>query len=194
MRNLGYPFFEKGVQNVNTIGIRAARHATTGKPVTDEYIDLIVLAYKDERGQWRVDGHPATTVPGLHYFRNPINQAWGTGVLVPGFYRGVYQLGRHMGLPALQQAGTFRVYRDRNRDGFLDLVDPQECGPECAFNLHYSWGQRNVHNASAGCQVVRYTAQSPEYSALMHLYKCAAARWGNRFSYALLLETDIPQP
>lgn len=188
---LGYPFFERGAYNVNTIAIRNKANDESGELVPDQYNDLLLAVFKDPHGQWQMYAHRATTIPGLVYFQQPMNKAFGTGVLVPGFYKGVYKFGKHNGLPALQQQGNFKVYRDKDRDNRLDLNEIQVCGPECAFNLHYYWGQTNVHNASAGCIVTMLNAASEEYNRLMHLYKVAADIYGNSFSLALIRETEL---
>lgn len=189
---LGYPFFEKGENNVNTIGIRSTANDENGDKVPNRFNDLIVICYK-VHGDWRLFAYPATTIPGLHYFSQPYDPAYGTGIIVPGFYQGVYELGLHFGKPALQQVGPFRCYRDSNRDSTIDLDPATIRAGLYAMNLHYAWhGATTVDNGSAGCQVVAYGAADPEYVELISHYRAAlAAGQPKRCSYALVLEKDL---
>ena len=71
-------------------------------------------------------------------------------------YRGAYQIGKHKGYRALQQAKPIDFYRDGNREGRLNTssqaVEPAVIGA----NIHRSNADRpsmRVGKWSAGCQV-----------------------------------------
>lgn len=189
---LGYPFYDRGDNNLNTIGIRSVLNDENGETVPDRFNDLIVVCYK-VRGEWRLFAYKATTIPGLHYFQQPYDPAYGTGIIVPGFYKGVYELGLHFGKPALQQVGLFKCYRDGDRDSVIDLDPATVREGRYAMNLHYSWhGATTVHNGSAGCQVVAYGSSDPEYIELIGHYQAALKAGQPKLcSYALVLEKDL---
>lgn len=196
-QKLGYPIYEKGDYNLNIIGIRCKEHTKSGQQVTNKFKDLMCVLYKID-GEWKMNVYACTTVPGAHYFKQPINPQFGTAIVVPGHYKGAYKLGVHFGKPALQQVGKLKLYRDRNKDLIIDLDDLtiQLCGYECGINIHYSHKVARetdkVDNWSAGCQVLAYGEQEPKYIEFIDLFKKAiAAGFANSFSYTLLLESQI---
>ena len=85
----GYAYFTNGAYNLNIIGVRAA-----GRNITNSFDDVLVLIYKSPSGQWQRQIYNITTDPGRYYMLNPTTRK-GTAILVPGQYRGAYQIGKH---------------------------------------------------------------------------------------------------
>lgn len=183
MESKGYVVFEGDNYDLNLVGIRSADMQS------NRFNDAIGAFYRSDN-EWVCALFPGTTDPGLYYRENPMNVR-GTGLLAPGQYRGVYELGEHKGHPAFVQKGPFLVYRDANRDANLD-VDPDtlEEGYQ-AMNLHRasSFGASHlVDRWSAGCQVV---ADPIHHDFLIELGREARQVHGNSFTYTLLEEKDF---
>jgi hypothetical protein len=184
MAGKGYAFFV-GEYNLNLIGVRSADLAA------NTFNDFLCAAF-ELRGNQVVLAFEATTDPGVYYRENPANVA-GTAILVPGQYRGMWQLGLHQGAyAALVQRGKCKVYRDRNRDQVLDVGDdvPTSKG-FFGINCHRANAVRRsvlVDRWSAGCQVL---ACPQEFDLLMATARKSAQRYGNVFSYTLLEEQDL---
>jgi hypothetical protein len=181
----GYPVFENGDYNINTVGIRSfIRRA-------GNFDDNITVFYK-VAGVWKLFVYKSTTDPGATYLQRPLNVA-GCAIMAEGFYRGAYSLLTHKGKPALKQVGTIKVYRDSNKDMILDFnkADLRDAGAECAINIHYSSGVaiNDIGAWSAGCQVIAYGWETKEYREFLnHYLKAIAIGHANRFSYALISE------
>jgi len=182
MRKKGYSFFEKGDYNLNIIGIR-----NVSDQIDNLFDDTLFLAYKvDDR--FNVQQFDITTQPGAYYMKNPMNKL-GTAILVPGQYKGAYTIGLHQGkYEALRQIGLLKIYRDNDRDTVYDyenLTDSLADG----INIHKAGrASKKIDNWSAGCQVLAYSA---DFDILMSLAKRSAKLYGHKFTYTLLLSTDI---
>lgn len=181
----GYRWFTDGDFNLNLIGVRSADlQANT-------FNDLICLAFK-QAGQWVLLQFDATTDPGIYYRKNPANVD-GTGFLVEGQHSGAFMLGKHKGYDALIQARAVPVYRDADRDAFLEADERGIVRGWYGCNLHRASEHRKsvlVDRWSAMCQVV---ADPLDFDLLMSVCRKAAEHWGNRFTYTLLNERDLPK-
>ena len=134
--------------DLNIVGIR------TSSFEGDRFDDWITLFYIFD-DVWNFFAFPATTDPGTYYRENPENVR-GTAVMKAGQYRGAYMIGKHRGYKALQQKASMTVYRDANRDRFLDTSGMEEDTGIFGTNLHRSNAYRpslQVGKWSAGCQV-----------------------------------------
>lgn len=177
----GYAFFTKGDYNVNIIGIRHSRS------VTNKFDDTLLLAYR-ESGAWCAEYIPCTTDPGLGPMKNPLPK--GRAVLVPGQYRGCFKLGKHKGREtALVQFKPVKVYRDKNRDDYMDYVNP-EFG---MFGINIHWSSQTqtsvqVDNWSEGCTVGTGPRNRETF---LRIIKKAAALWGDVFTYTLVERQDF---
>ena len=179
--SLGHTVFESGEYNLNIIGIRNSQHEP------NRFDDTIHCVYKDEDGDWIQKSWPCTTEPGKYWLENPTNVK-GTAVLVPGQYRSVWKIDKHQGkyYALCQRNGTVKVYRDDNLDEIID------CDPETITEGFYGI---NIHKAgshstqidrwSAGCQVF---ANESDFDEFMVICGKAREKWGNAFSYTLILE------
>lgn len=183
----GHAVFDRGAYNLNIIGVRSRERRC------NEYDDRIHCVYRDDAMRWVEHVWPATTDPGLFWLREPANVD-GTAIMVAGQYRGVYAIGLHAGMykALVQRHGPVKVYRDRNRDDFLDL-DPRTIQEGYfGINIHNSGqsrfrrpGEKQVGKWSAGCQVF---ADPMDFARFMELCAVQAAKgkgW-DRFTYTLL--------
>lgn len=182
----GYAFFENGDLNLNIIGVRN----DSGK--ADTFDDFINVLYK-LNGEWCVDTYPATTEPGTRILQRPINKK-GTAILVPNQYRGVYKIDTHGGkrkyTALCQRNGEVEVWRDDNRDTTPDCVGPKDKG-FYGINIHRQWGsdeREYTGGVSAGCQVFQ---SSRHFYQFMDTCNRAADKWGNSFTYTLIMEADL---
>lgn len=182
-----YKWFSGGDYDLNIVGIR---NSQTGTAITNRFDDLLTVSYI-LGGKWQHHVYKATTDPGLKSAQTLMNPR-GVAILVPGQYRGSYQLGLHQGkYEALTQRKPVRVYRDRNRDTKYDL--DQASIDEGLFGINIHRATANgvsllVDGWSAGCQVI---ASSADFAHFINLMRHARTRWGNSFTYTLLESKDL---
>lgn len=183
----GYRWFETGNYNINIIGIR---NSSTGARVTNKFDDQIHVLYKN-KDRWFHKSYNATTDPGKHWLTTLLNPR-GTAILVPGQYRGAYQIGKHQGrYEALVQRKAVRVYRDNNLDMKYDKDPSTIQSGLFGINIHRASSSvvsKLVDKWSAGCQVI---ASPRDYSEFMNIVKQSAKIWGNSFTYTLIESKDI---
>ena len=182
----GYAFFENGNYNINIVGVRN----DSGK--ADTFDDFINVIYKIN-DEWCVDTYPATTEPGTNILRRPINKK-GTAILVPNQYRGVYKIDTHGGkrkyTALCQRNGEVEVWRDDNRNATPDCIGPKDKG-FYGINIHRQWGsdeREYTGGVSARCQVFQ---NSSHFYQFMETCNKAADKWGNSFTYTLIMEGDL---
>lgn len=181
----GYAYFKNGAYNLNIIGVR-----TAGTKVTNLFDDYIVIIYNTPNGKETRKIYPATTDPGTHFMLKPMNSN-GTAIIVPGQYRGAYQIALHKGqYKALCQRKPIKVYRDKNKDMVYDFEPKTIEEGIFGCNIHKA-GQASkyVNNWSAGCQVI---ANYQDFQNLMYLAnKQIEQGHGKTFTYTLLKEEDL---
>ena len=191
MEKKGYAFFDKGIFNVNIIGVRAkSRHS-------NKFDDTLLLIYKNKKQEWEVISSVITTDPGEKYLMHPLNDK-GTAILIPGQYRGVYRLDIHarrnpkFAHEALcQRGGKLKVWRDNNKNKILDHASETEDEGWFGINIHRSKSSGEadyVGSYSAGCQVFK---NSTDFRLFLDVIKRAKKIYGNSFSYTLLEEKDF---
>lgn len=182
MRKKQYSFYENGDYNLNIIGIR-----TVSDQIDNLFDDTLFLAYKVE-DRFNVQQFDCTTQPGAYYMKNPMNKL-GSAILVPGQYKGAYTIGLHQGkYEALRQSGLLKIYRDNDRDTTYDYENITDSVND-GINIHKAGrASKKIDNWSAGCQVLAYSA---DFDILMGLAKRSAKLYGPKFTYTLLLSTDI---
>ena len=179
---MGYPVFD-GQYDLNIVGVRKRN----GAP--NKFDDMLTCTYR-QGGQWMSHYWTATTDPGQYYLLNPL-QVKGTAILCPGHYRGIWEIDSHAGkYEALcQRGGNVRVYRDTDGDRRHDMSDDKIDTGFFGINIHKA-GRSSVQvdKWSAGCQVF---AKRADFAEFMDLTEEAEKRYGNSFTYTLLLETDF---
>jgi len=180
----GYRVYSRPFE-LNIIGIRAASN------LPDAFDDHICLFYSDGI-RWQFFQYQATTDPGMNYLVSPTNRA-GTAILKPGQYENAYGIGLHRGLySALVQIRPVAVIRDFNKDGKLDFVSGKEQTGLFGINIHRAEQNGTVKYVaaySAGCQVF---ANATDFNTFMNLCRQHQQRYGNKFTYTLLQQTDLP--
>lgn len=139
----------------------------------DEWNDLLIYFYYDDMNKVHVTYvDEFTTDPGLKYLKNPINSS-GTAIVVEGWYRKLWKLGKHKGkYDALVQNTPVKVYRDYNRDSRFDTnIASIETGM-FGINLHHASQYNSAEEVgawSAGCQVIRNFDDWLKFIRLVHL-------------------------
>lgn len=181
----GYAYFTEGCYNLNIIGVRAS-----GRQINNSFDDVIVLTYKSPKEGWQRQVYQVTTDPGRYYMLNPSNIR-GTAILVPGQYRGAYEIDKHRGkYLALCQRKPVKVYRDNNKNNVYDWdINTLEEGL-FGINIHKAGKlSTRVDTWSAGCQVF---ASETDFKCFMnYCNKQIANGFGNKFTYTLLKEEDL---
>lgn len=184
MRSKGYAVFDdpRGF-DLNIFGVR------TADTDSNKFNDWLCVMYLND-GIWNLFSFPATTDPGLYWRENPMNVN-GTAMLKPGQYRSAYMLGEHKGYPALQQRTPLLVYRDADRDQYLEPDEDNVQEGMFGINIHRASAyapSSEVNKWSAGCQVL----QDPiHFEFLLNLVRASSKLYGNRFTYTLLTEADF---
>ena len=187
VKNKKYAWFDSNKDyDVNIVGVR---NSSTGNAVTNRFDDVLTVSYK-VNGAWQYHVWNCTTDPGITHTTQRLLTPKGVARLVPGQYRGAYQIGLHQGkYEALVQRGPVQVFRDANKDMKFDtpLIDEGLFG----INIHRSSPtgvSTLVDGWSAGCQVF---ASIGDFRRFMQLMKKAEAIFGNKFSYTLIESKDI---
>ncbi len=181
----GYRVFDdrKGY-DLNLFGVRSS---DTSSNEFNDWVGVMYMAH----GVWNLFAFPATTDPGLYWRQHPMNVK-GTAMLKRGQYRGAWELGQHQGrYDALVQRKAVTVYRDPDRDRYLDPDEGQTQTGLYGINIHRASTKAPsaaVNKWSAGCQVLQDPIQ---FDFLIALARKAASIYGNGFTYTLLDEADF---
>lgn len=187
-QKLGYAYFIKGKYNLNIIGIR---NLLEGNKQDNTFNDAIVCIYKDDNDVWIKNIWECTTDPGLKSLKSFSNSK-GCAILVPGQYRGAYQIGYHKGqYEALVQRKSVKVFRDGNKDNILDFCPTTIDEGMFGINIHRSNPKTEstiVDGWSAGCSVFSKVASFNEF---MKICNKAKNIYGNSFTYTLITTDDL---
>ena len=184
----GYAYFTRGEYNLNIIGIRSDNK----NKVTNLFDDLLIVIYKNGSDKWQRVAYKITTEPGIYYMTKKLLNPKGTSILIPGQYRGCWELGKHQGkYKALVQKKPVKVYRDGNKNEIYDMR--ADCVDSGVFgiNIHRSnefLKATFVNSYSAGCQVF---ADPSDFRKFMNLCEKQRELYGNSFTYTLLNESDV---
>lgn len=187
IKNLGYDFFTNGYYNLNIIGVRKNNE----HKITNKYDDILVVLFRNERG-WQRIAYNITTEPGDYYMRKNLGNPKGTAILVPGQYRGCWEIGKHNGkYEALVQKKSVKVYRDGDKDDIYDMVPETIHEGLFGINIHRSnegFTRNTIDMYSAGCQVFSNPNDFKSFMKLCHKQKDL---YGNSFTYTLINEEDL---
>jgi hypothetical protein len=183
----GYAWFESQKDfDVNIVGIR---NSATGARLTNRFDDWMTASFKIN-GVWQYHIWPCTTDPGITHTVQKLLSPKGVARLVPGQYRGAYQIGLHQGkYSALVQRLPVLVYRDANRDLNYDTGKMEE--GMFGINIHRSSPSgvsTQVDGWSAGCQVF---SSINDFNRFMRIANSAREIFGNKFTYTLIESKDI---
>lgn len=177
----GYRFFE-GDYNVNLVGIRIGTKV-------NEWDDYFCVLYQ-VNGRDKIKIYKKFTVdPGYYYLQKKLLNSRGCAIVVPGQYRGLWQIGKHKGkYKALVQKGKIKVYRDKDKDDHLDMKSSTIHKGYFGINLHHGNDSSKINKYSAGCQVF----QDPDdLTKVLDICDKAKAKYGNSFTYTLLDIDDL---
>lgn len=179
-----YPF-DTAPYKINNYGLRNKDLLTV-----DTWNDIRGVAYVDEFGQEQCLEWKATTKPGLTSLSGqPMNKN-GTFILMPGFYKDCWIIGKHNRgkeheHDALVQraSGVFKGWRDNNKDGKFDFSGKEFTDVE-GLNDHTTRPNeiKRVGAFSYACQV---TWDDKEHLIKMAVCMRGAELYSNIFSYAL---------
>lgn len=177
-----YKFFDAPF-SVNVFGIRCS----TG---TDEWDDVVGVAYYDEQKKLHVLTFEATTDPGTYWLKNPMRTT-GCAIMVEGQYRGAYFLGPHgrKKYEACRQGKAIPVYRDNNKDSRLDMDTATIDNGIHFTNIHHGWSAKKVGKNSAGCQVIKSKAKFEK--EFIPIIKKSCDKYGKNFTYTLFNKKDF---
>lgn len=146
--DLGYKVFE-GEWDLNIVAVRSADQTP------NVFNDLLTVSCLVD-GQWTTWSFKVTTDPGLYHLHNP-SRLEGTAALCPGQYRASHRLGLHRGrYECLKQSGPVKVFRDPNKDDFVDMDAEMVQEGIFGINIHRANASREstqVNRWSAGCIV-----------------------------------------
>lgn len=183
----GYVYFTKGNYNLNIIGVRR----NNNRVITNKYDDILVLIYHNGNG-WQKFYYNITTEPGDYYMRKKLGNPKGTAILVPGQYRGCWEIGLHNGkYEALVQRKPVKVYRDGNKDDVYDMYNETIKEGLFGINIHRSnqgFTRETIDMYSAGCQVFN---NPDDFNNFMNICKKQRDIYGNSFTYTLIDEDDL---
>jgi hypothetical protein len=176
--------FDIAPYKVNNYGRRNKDHVTV-----NEWNDVRGIAYVDEFGVGQCLEWKATTKPGLTSLAGKPMNPKGTFILMPGFYKDCWLIGKHnVGKEheheALVQRGMpFRGWRDNDLDGKFDFSG-EIYTDVTGLNDHTTRPHeiKNVGGFSYACQV---TKDDKEHQVKMALCRRNEELYGNLFSYAL---------
>lgn len=187
LESKGYIYFTRGLYNLNIIGIRS----NNDNKITNEYDDLLVVEYTSGNNKQQLV-YSITTEPGVYYMKQKLLNPKGTAILVPGQYRGCWEIGKHNGkYNALVQKKPVKVYRDGNKDDVYDLNPETINEGVFGINIHRSnenFTRNTVDMYSAGCQVFN---KPNEFTCFMSICKKQMNMYGNSFTYTLINEEDL---
>lgn len=172
-----YNFFDKGNYNLNLIFARNTQF-------TDGYTDMLYIAYKENMME-KVIMIPCSTKAGSYYFKlNPFKlNKRGVSVIKEGQYSQTwqYKTSLFLGKPYLHLVKDIPVYRDGNKDNFIDtaVVEVGNYG-----NFIHTAGdiKGNIYNWSAGCMVI----PKEYYSQFLQIIEKAVSLYGDLFTVTIL--------
>lgn len=180
----GYKFYKDSPFNVNIYGVRSKDR----RP--NEFNDIIGVTYQDDFLNHVNLTFKGTTDPGASWLKERLGNPGGTFILMPGQYSRVWKVGQHKGYEAMQQVGTFRGWRDSNKDGELDMSGPTYTDV-WGLNGHTTSFINEIDKVglySAGCQVIQ---SDLDFLVWLNVIKKSRDYYGNLFTYTLLDEALI---
>lgn len=167
---------------LNMIGVRSSMRQV------DNWDDFFCLLWIEggKKMIWVDDNF--TTDPGIYYMQTKLLNPAGCGILAEGQHKHIWNIGVHgtnKYEAFVQTGGKVCVYRDRNKDNYMDF-DPKTI--KCDFygcNQHHGYDVLKVNNNSAMCQVHKYKKD------LAYVLSLAKKSKATVWDYTLLNEADF---
>ena len=179
----GFKVFRNGDYNLNIIGVRNISERRAGL-----FDDKMYIVFKKE-GVWQQWTAEITTDPGRYYLEKEDYREDGVAILVhPQQCRGAYKIGPHgkTRYTALRQQKDVKIWRDNNKDSWLDW-DSEVHEGLFFINIHRAStnpnGTKYVSVFSAGCQVF---SNIHDFDMFMDLCYKSAEIYGDSFTYTLV--------
>jgi hypothetical protein len=168
--------------NLNMIGVRSSNR------MVDNWDDFFCLLWIEggKKQIWVNDNF--TTDPGIYYMQTKLLNTKGCGILAEGQHKKIWRMGKHGEAQYdafVQLGGPVKVYRDRNKDSYMDF-DPKSL--ESGYfgcNQHHGYDATKVNRNSAMCQVHRYKKD------LAYVLSLAKKSKETVWDYTLLNEADF---
>jgi hypothetical protein len=201
----GYKIFTRPYE----ANIVAIRRQYEGQKYSNAFKDDLYLIFKiDNTENWEIYKFKISTMPGFYQVdengkknkngkfnikqsakmlgrgKAPNN---GIGILKEAQYINLYKIDKHIGAPAMKTLGNQLFYRD-NSPGDTIKYTGEGVG-FAAMYIHKGYpGGSEVSNWSEGCCVFSNATQLEKFFSLCEEHK---NRYGNVFSYSLMLERDL---
>lgn len=173
--------------------VTAEGHDINGQRNNDArnvFNDAKLVFHINDQGAPVLDGaFEGTTTPGFYWSRNPMHKD-GAFNIAPGQQK-AWTPGEYHGR-ALRQVGILKGYRDRDRQSIRDLRYPVS-GDDFGVHHHqgYNLPKENMRNASAGCQVIRATAEHERFMDLVLADARHKANSGYVYMASVLEQKDV---
>ena len=178
----GYKFFT-GELNLNMIGIRTMNRKS------NNFDDYFCLLYQENGIDKIWINKEFTTDPGIYYLQKELLSSQGCAILYPEQHNSLWTIGMHRGkYQAFVQINPCKIYRDRNKDNYIDADEKSVDKGLYGINQHHGYDSINVGPHSAGCQVHRHPK---DLIYVLDIAKKSAAKYGSKFTYTLLTENDF---
>lgn len=172
-----------GEYNLNFAGFR------TKSRIVNNWDDFFCILYERDGKEVMFTTSNYTTDPGIYYMQKKLLNPLGCGIMAQGHYPKLWKEGIHAGkYKAFIQVSPVSVYRDRNKDNYMDMdVSTLQTGNYGA-NLHHGYSSSKVNNNSALCQVLRYPVDLESVQKLYDKYKVV---YGEHIDYTLVHEESL---
>lgn len=178
MRKNKYETYDRPYE-MNIVGIRS----DTTKP--NSFDDMILVWYKNDKGQIVEHLYPATTDPSTYWLEHPSNPK-GAALLKQGQYKDAYTIGLHAGkYKALRQNKPVTVLRQYDRKNELDFLNGKPDTGMFGINIHRASSKgttKEIGRYSAGCQVF---ANADDFNEFLGMAERQKELYGNKFTYTL---------
>lgn len=179
LKDKGHKIFDRPYE-LNIVAWRSKNR------VANQFDDYLYVCYRDYGSRWVYHTWQITTDPGTKSLKFPVNSK-GTAILCPGQYLNSHQIGLHQGkYEALTQLSPVTVYRDNNKDNYLNLDPNRVFTGMFGINIHKAGLDSTlVENFSAGCCVFK---RAKDFNELLLLAKKHRKLYGNTFTLTLINE------
>jgi len=194
MKKKGYTIRDAQYR-VNMVGVRM------DDVFDNQFSDKLVVFWKDEKNEWEKREYKWTTMPGtIGGVFSPLTVMGitGTAALKEGQYLNTWTFidsySQWLAYPYFYQSQKVTVYRDGDKDNFLDYEMPQQTDL-FGINIH-RMSNNNVDSDmvnsvwaswSLGCQ----GAPEPVFREIVPLARACAQFHGKSFDYTLLHKRDL---
>lgn len=205
MNTKGYKIFTRPFE-ANIIGIRKQYE---GQKYSNAFKDDLFLMFKtDNTSNWEIFKFKISTMPGFYKVdengkkdknglfnikqsqkmlgrgKSPNN---GMGILKESQYINIFEIGTHIGASAMKTRGPQAFYRDNSPGDTIKYTGEGKGAAGMLIHKGYPGGT-TVDNYSEGCQIFSNGSQLEKFFSMCEEH---SKRYGNVFTYTLMLERDL---